>query len=204
MPGHTAGPQRTCLLCARPLGRPPPHSSRSTRARASERGRGHPLSSSPSATSPVWQVRLDANWSWSLMQACWTDWAQCCLNKCTIHISTSLPSFHPAHQPCILCAPTAGGGAGEPASRSLPPPAGVGVWLSAKDLDATAAALRSFTMRLLLPRMEERAAKLNAAVSDNGWRSKACHLFGPYSLFVWFLCLPSHVKQKPEPSTCPS
>ncbi|GAX80359.1 hypothetical protein CEUSTIGMA_g7798.t1 [Chlamydomonas eustigma] len=58
-----------------------------------------------------------------------------------------------------------GGGAGEPEGLPPAPPHGVGSLLSIQDLDAGAAFLRKFALQTLLPRLEERANRLNAGIT---------------------------------------
>ena len=54
---------------------------------------------------------------------------------------------------------------GEPEATPLPPPLGLGSALSAPDLDAAAAFLLRFAVQTLLPRLEERANRLNAGIT---------------------------------------
>ncbi|WIA33724.1 hypothetical protein OEZ86_006842 [Tetradesmus obliquus] len=58
-----------------------------------------------------------------------------------------------------------GGGAGEPEQRPQEPPGGLGQGLHPDDMAAAGALLREFAERSLLPRVEERMARLNLAVS---------------------------------------
>ncbi len=76
--------------------------------------------------------------------------------------------------PCV-----AGGGAGEPDARPAPPPQGLGACLSASDLQSAAACLRHMVTQMLLPRLEERVAKLNAAVTAarRGLRNRITRLW---------------------------
>ncbi|KAJ9512929.1 hypothetical protein QJQ45_029048, partial [Haematococcus lacustris] len=57
-----------------------------------------------------------------------------------------------------------GGGAGEPPSRPPPPAQGLGALLAGRDLEAVASALRVLA-RMLLPRLEDRLARLNAGIT---------------------------------------
>ncbi|KXZ49490.1 hypothetical protein GPECTOR_21g716 [Gonium pectorale] len=58
-----------------------------------------------------------------------------------------------------------GGGAGEPLARPPGPPGGVGAFLTVQDLDAVGAFVREFVSRTLLPRLEERMARLNTSIT---------------------------------------
>ncbi|WIA13573.1 hypothetical protein OEZ85_007140 [Tetradesmus obliquus] len=58
-----------------------------------------------------------------------------------------------------------GGGAGEPEQRPQEPQGGLGQGLHPDDMAAAGALLREFAERSLLPRVEERMARLNLAVS---------------------------------------
>ncbi|KAG2489318.1 hypothetical protein HYH03_012150 [Edaphochlamys debaryana] len=62
-----------------------------------------------------------------------------------------------------VCLPT--GGSGEPLARPPPPPGGVGAFLTAQDLEGVAGFVRDFAGRTLLPKLEERISRLNAAIT---------------------------------------
>ncbi|GIL54165.1 hypothetical protein Vafri_9740 [Volvox africanus] len=57
------------------------------------------------------------------------------------------------------------GGAGEPLARPPIPSGGVGAYLTVQDLDAVGAFVREFVSRTLLPKLEERIARLNASIT---------------------------------------
>jgi hypothetical protein len=67
----------------------------------------------------------------------------------------------PAQQTPTLSTPAAG----EPPAPPPVPPTGLGAHLSAADLDAVSAFLRRFAAQTLLPRLEERANRLNAGIT---------------------------------------
>lgn len=55
--------------------------------------------------------------------------------------------------------------AGEPSSRPRAPPEGLGSGLGLDDMAAAGQMLRDFTERSLLPKLEERIARLNLSVT---------------------------------------
>ncbi|GLC57223.1 hypothetical protein PLESTB_001201000 [Pleodorina starrii] len=57
------------------------------------------------------------------------------------------------------------GGAGEPLARPPQPPSGVGAHLTVQDLDSVGSLVRDVVSRTLLPRLEERIARLNASIT---------------------------------------
>ena len=57
-----------------------------------------------------------------------------------------------------------GGGAGEPAERPVPPPGGLGAWLSESDSSGLAAFVHELAVRGVIPHMEARLRALNAQV----------------------------------------
>ncbi|PNW88325.1 hypothetical protein CHLRE_01g024400v5 [Chlamydomonas reinhardtii] len=57
------------------------------------------------------------------------------------------------------------GGAGEPRLRPPPPPGGVGAYLTVQDLDSVGGFVREFLCRTLLPKLEDRIARLNASIT---------------------------------------
>ncbi|KAG2449122.1 hypothetical protein HYH02_005870 [Chlamydomonas schloesseri] len=57
------------------------------------------------------------------------------------------------------------GGAGEPRLRPPPPPGGVGAYLTVQDLDSIGGFVREFMCRTLLPKLEDRIARLNASIT---------------------------------------
>lgn len=63
--------------------------------------------------------------------------------------------------PALLCACAAG----EPVSRPPEPPGGLGCGLSPDDMAAAGQLLRDFTERSVLPKLEERVARLNLSIT---------------------------------------
>ncbi|GIM00051.1 hypothetical protein Vretimale_5119 [Volvox reticuliferus] len=57
------------------------------------------------------------------------------------------------------------GGAGEPLARPPTPSGGVGAYLTVQDLDSVGSFVREFVSRTLLPKLEERIARLNASIT---------------------------------------
>lgn len=57
--------------------------------------------------------------------------------------------------------------AGEPLSRPQEPPGGLGAGLTLDDMAAAGQLLRGFTERGVLPKLEERIARLNLSIT--GW-----------------------------------
>eukprot|EP00882_Tetradesmus_deserticola_P026825 GHRQ01029629.1.p2 GENE.GHRQ01029629.1~~GHRQ01029629.1.p2 ORF type:complete len:208 (+),score=91.72 GHRQ01029629.1:50-673(+) len=72
-----------------------------------------------------------------------------------------------------------GGGAGEPEQRPPEPPGGLGQGLHPDDMAAAGALLREFAERSLLPKVEERMARLNLAVSTarKGFKNRLTRLW---------------------------
>lgn len=69
-----------------------------------------------------------------------------------------------------LHACVAGGGAGEPAERPPPPPAGLGAWLSEGDISGLAAFVHELAVRGVISHMEARLRALNAQVGSRAGR----------------------------------
>lgn len=81
------------------------------------------------------------------LQLCLTSWHKSAL-PCVLRLHNNLKTF-----------------TGEPEQRPQEPPGGLGQGLHPDDMAAAGALLREFAERSLLPRVEERMARLNLAVS---------------------------------------